>query len=94
MDRRMSAQLPLAQHRRVGPLEQDGQDGRGSAGLAPLPSRKGAHDMKMGFITSLLDGWTYEEMIDEVSRLGIECVEGRKDLRLCQLIGRRSLEGI
>ena len=31
--------------------------------------------MKMGFITSLLDGWTYEEMIDEVSRLGIECVE-------------------
>lgn len=31
--------------------------------------------MKMGFITSLLDGWTYEEMIDEVSRMGIECVE-------------------
>ena len=31
--------------------------------------------MKMGFITSLLDGWTYEEMIDEVARMGIECVE-------------------
>lgn len=31
--------------------------------------------MKMGFITSLFDGWTYEETIDEVSRMGIECVE-------------------
>ena len=31
--------------------------------------------MKMGFITSLFDGWTYEEMIDEVARLGIECIE-------------------
>ena len=31
--------------------------------------------MKMGFITSLFDGWTYEEMIDEVARLGIKCVE-------------------
>ena len=31
--------------------------------------------MKMGFITSLLDGWSYEEMIDEVARIGIQCVE-------------------
>ena len=31
--------------------------------------------MKMGFITSLFDGWTYEEMIDEVSRMGIQTVE-------------------
>ena len=31
--------------------------------------------MKMGFITSLFDGWTYEEMIDDVARLGIQCVE-------------------
>lgn len=31
--------------------------------------------MRMGFITSLFDGWTYEEMMDDVARLGIECVE-------------------
>ena len=31
--------------------------------------------MKMGFITSLLDGWSYEEMMDEVARIGIQCVE-------------------
>lgn len=31
--------------------------------------------MKLGLITSILDGWGYEAMIDEVSRLGYECVE-------------------
>ena len=31
--------------------------------------------MRMGFITSLFDGWTYEEMMDDLARLGIECVE-------------------
>ena len=31
--------------------------------------------MKMGFITSLFDGWTYDEMIDEVSRMGIQTIE-------------------
>lgn len=31
--------------------------------------------MKLGIISSILDGWTYEEMIDEISRIGYECVE-------------------
>lgn len=31
--------------------------------------------MKLGLITSILDGWTYEEVVDEAARLGIECLE-------------------
>lgn len=31
--------------------------------------------MKMGLITSILDGWSYEEMIDTVSAMGFQCVE-------------------
>ncbi len=31
--------------------------------------------MKLGIISSILDGWSYEEMIDEISRIGYECVE-------------------
>ena len=31
--------------------------------------------MKLGLITSILDGWTYEETVDEAARLGIECLE-------------------
>ena len=31
--------------------------------------------MKLGIVSAILDGWTYEEMIDEISRIGYECVE-------------------
>ena len=31
--------------------------------------------MKLGFITSILDGWTYEQMMDFASEQGFECVE-------------------
>ena len=31
--------------------------------------------MKMGFITSILDDHSYEEMMDTASALGFECVE-------------------
>ncbi len=31
--------------------------------------------MKLGLVSAILDGWTYEEMIDEISRIGYECVE-------------------
>ncbi len=31
--------------------------------------------MKIGFITSILEDYTYEEMIDTASALGFACVE-------------------
>lgn len=31
--------------------------------------------MKLGILSSILDGWNYEEMIDEISRIGYESVE-------------------
>ena len=31
--------------------------------------------MKLGFITSILDGWTYEEMMDTAAEMGFSCVE-------------------
>lgn len=31
--------------------------------------------MKLGLVSAILDGWTYEEMIDEISRIGYNCVE-------------------
>ena len=31
--------------------------------------------MKLGFITSILDGWTYEQMMDFASHHGLECHE-------------------
>lgn len=31
--------------------------------------------MKLGLVSAILDGWTYEEMIDEISQIGYECVE-------------------
>lgn len=31
--------------------------------------------MKMGFVSSILDGWSYEEVIDTASQLGFQCVE-------------------
>ncbi len=31
--------------------------------------------MKLGFVSAILDGWTYEEMIDFASGHGFECVE-------------------
>ena len=31
--------------------------------------------MKMGLVTAILDGWTFEEMIDTCADMGFECVE-------------------
>ena len=31
--------------------------------------------MKLGLLTSILDGWNFEEVIDEVVRQGLSCVE-------------------
>lgn len=31
--------------------------------------------MKLGFVSAILDGWTYEEMMDVASDLGFQCVE-------------------
>lgn len=31
--------------------------------------------MKMGFVSAILDGWSFEEMIDVASELGFACVE-------------------
>lgn len=31
--------------------------------------------MKMGLVSAILDGWSFEEMIDAVSQMGFKCVE-------------------
>ena len=31
--------------------------------------------MKLGFVSAILDGWTYEQMMDVASEMGFECVE-------------------
>lgn len=31
--------------------------------------------MKIGFVSAILDGWTFEEMIDTASEMGYQCVE-------------------
>lgn len=31
--------------------------------------------MKLGFVSAILDGWTFEEMIDTASEMGFQCVE-------------------
>lgn len=31
--------------------------------------------MKLGFVSAILDGWTFEEMIDTASEMGFACVE-------------------
>ena len=31
--------------------------------------------MKLGFVSAILDGWTFEEMIDTASEMGYSCVE-------------------
>lgn len=31
--------------------------------------------MKLGFVSAILDGWTFEEMIDTAAEMGFECVE-------------------
>ena len=31
--------------------------------------------MKLGFITSILDGWSYEEMMDVAHEMGFQCAE-------------------
>src|SRR5574344_2697718 len=31
--------------------------------------------MKLGFLSAILDGWTYEEMMDVAHDMGFECME-------------------
>ena len=31
--------------------------------------------MKLGFLSAILDGWTYEEMMDVAHDMGFQCVE-------------------
>jgi sugar phosphate isomerase/epimerase len=31
--------------------------------------------MKIGFVSAILDGWTFEEMIDKAAEMGFQCVE-------------------
>ena len=31
--------------------------------------------MKMGVVSAILDGWSFEEMIDTLSEMGFSCVE-------------------
>ena len=31
--------------------------------------------MKLGFVSAILDGWTFEEMIDTAHDVGYTCVE-------------------
>ncbi len=31
--------------------------------------------MKLGFVSAILDGWSFEEMIDTAASMGLECVE-------------------
>ena len=31
--------------------------------------------MKLGFLSAILDGWTYEEMMDTAHEMGFKCVE-------------------
>ncbi len=31
--------------------------------------------MRLGLVTAILDGWTFEEMVDTVSQMGFSCVE-------------------
>ncbi|MBQ9275479.1 MAG: sugar phosphate isomerase/epimerase [Succinivibrio sp.] len=57
--------------------------------------------MKFGFVSAILDGWTFEEMIDEAARQGFECVEvacwpqGKAERRyagVCHIDCRKVLE--
>ena len=36
---------------------------------------KEVQKMKLGFVSAILDGWTFEEMIDTASQMGYQCVE-------------------
>lgn len=36
---------------------------------------EGRFYMKIGFVSAILDGWTFEEMIDTAAALGFQCVE-------------------
>jgi len=31
--------------------------------------------MKLGFVSAILDGWTFEEMLDVAAEMGYRCVE-------------------
>ncbi len=58
--------------------------------------------MKLGFVSAILDGWSYEEMIDTAAQLGFDCVEaacwpvGKAERRyagVSHIDARRVLEG-
>ena len=38
--------------------------------------------MKLGFVSAILDSWTYEEMMDFASEHGFECVEAAQTICL------------
>lgn len=31
--------------------------------------------MKLGFVSAILDGWTFEGMVDTAAEMGYQCVE-------------------
>lgn len=31
--------------------------------------------MKLGFVSAILDGWTFEGMVDAAAEMGYQCVE-------------------
>ena len=51
--------------------------------------------MKLGFVSAILDGWTFEEMIDTASEMGFSCVEvacwpqGKAERRANPIRGRK-----
>ena len=51
--------------------------------------------MKLGFVSSILDGWSFEEMIDTAAAQGFECVEiacwPREGMRGCAILIQRRL---
>ena len=49
----------------------------GQAGRCPSPriNERSFHNMKLGFVSAILDGWSFEEMIDTARDLGFSCVE-------------------
>ena len=56
--------------------------------------------MKLGFVSSILDGWSFEEMIDTAAAQGFECVEiacwpsagkTREGMRGCAILIQRRL---
>ena len=50
--------------------------------------------MKLGFVSAILDGWTFEGMVDTAAEMGYQCVEvacwhaGKAERRYAGEIGR------